>query len=490
MFRDRIGATYAPLGRQLSKERPRSWAYPDRPPNPHRHRVAHRHRQQSDDGQVMFQKWRNKEENWTKYRKDRQSRFARRTLLQSLCDEEFNKPHVKAVGHASHESGDLGLLSDNSGWAEEPVSSRHAPSDPGIQPDALPDCLPERYTTITDAKDVAQFVAAASYMVSLGGKPAPDLRYGVLFIPCGEEHMFLAQKDYSLSLEQRKGISAAKKEANLDPANNMLVAKSDMTNSMDSEVFEMYDKKLMKRRWHREKEEQSAKAKGLVKNAEGQWVTKKEAMTCCDHLEEEWMETNRRLHVFYQKELQRLADELAGKAEPKSDEESQGTAEEAGESGSPVPPETPTPPEPKISMHSASAMDESGAQHEGSTEQRDAPWPDEPAIHEQELLPVQPLSPDARLALESMLGAASVPKVAQSHRKPFIRRLLRRPSARPREASTPTVATPTRTISQMALRQVSAVAKKLADGSLSENPGIDEGLWSNLQAGLSRAPTP
>ncbi|OAA35458.1 hypothetical protein BBO_08682 [Beauveria brongniartii RCEF 3172] len=105
------------------------------------------------------------------------------------------------MGHASYRTIDMRAFSDVSsrGTASQSLLEAEQP-----EKDAVPAWLPERHQRVDSAKLLAQYMATSDYIVSLAGPPLPDMRYGVIIVPCGEEELLLKQPEQEVSYEDVK----------------------------------------------------------------------------------------------------------------------------------------------------------------------------------------------------------------------------------------------------------------------------------------------
>lgn len=71
---------------------------------------------------------------------------------------------------------------------DDPLQAASVQDDAGGSP-AHPSELFPPHRTVNGAAELASFVAASSYIVSLGGPPLPDLRYGIVIVPVGDESL-------------------------------------------------------------------------------------------------------------------------------------------------------------------------------------------------------------------------------------------------------------------------------------------------------------
>jgi hypothetical protein len=56
---------------------------------------------------------------------------------------------------------------------------------------AVPAFFPP-HNTVGSPIDLGAYLASSSYIVSLGGPPLPDLKYGIIIVPVGEEALLFA----------------------------------------------------------------------------------------------------------------------------------------------------------------------------------------------------------------------------------------------------------------------------------------------------------
>lgn len=223
------------------------------------------------------------------------------------CENMRKRRNVRAVGRAAYKTANLNAFSDGSSFAKGESSPEDVPP-PGAsnQPYILPDWLPETHTSITDPREVAKFMASASYIISVGGTAVPDLNYGVVFIPFGEERLFFSQADHGLSAEHKRAITARKKEEFYHGEKEWIVNSSLMTDSMDSDVFRFYDERFAKQQWEKDREAQIATANGLVMNEKGNWVPDP-GPSCCDKLNARLQSLMRHQQERHEEELRKLA---------------------------------------------------------------------------------------------------------------------------------------------------------------------------------------
>jgi hypothetical protein len=91
----------------------------------------------------------------------------------------------------------------------------HIPGD-GVKAvsSAVPPSFPP-HLTVNGVVELGGYLASASYIVSLGGPPLPDLKYGIIVVPTGEEDLlFSGYGDHAgMSAEFKEQIYVRSKEA-------------------------------------------------------------------------------------------------------------------------------------------------------------------------------------------------------------------------------------------------------------------------------------
>ncbi|KAM3500695.1 hypothetical protein MY11210_009477 [Beauveria gryllotalpidicola] len=141
---------------------------------------------------------------------------------------------------------DMGAFSDA---GSRGMASQSLPEEKQPEKDAVPTWLPGRHQRIDSAKVLAQYVATSDYIVSLAGPPLPDMRYGVIIVPCGEEELLLKQSDQEVSYEDVKTAFSFTHEYNgllhEESPDSLLGVQS----SMASTEFRYYDRQRLLEEW-------------------------------------------------------------------------------------------------------------------------------------------------------------------------------------------------------------------------------------------------
>ncbi|KAM3536987.1 hypothetical protein ARSEF1564_010089 [Beauveria bassiana] len=163
-----------------------------------------------------------------------------------MQDKARRRDRCVAMGHAPHRTVDLGAFSD---VGSQGTASQSLPEERQPEKYAVPAWLPERHQRVDNAKLLAQYMATSDYIVSLAGPPLPDIRYGVIIVPCGEEELLLKQPDQEVSYEDVKTAYSFTREDNgllyEEIPNSILGCQS----SMSSTEFRYYDRQRLLEEW-------------------------------------------------------------------------------------------------------------------------------------------------------------------------------------------------------------------------------------------------
>ncbi|KAM0738138.1 hypothetical protein ACQRIT_007330 [Beauveria bassiana] len=163
-----------------------------------------------------------------------------------MQDKARRRDRCVAMGHAPHRTVDLGAFSD---VGSRGTASQSLPEEKKPENDAVPAWLPERHQRVDNAKLLAQYMATSDYIVSLAGPPLPDMRYGVIIVPCGEEELLLKQPDQEVSYEDVKTAYSFTRDDNgllyEESPNSILGCQS----SMSSTEFRYYDRQRLLEEW-------------------------------------------------------------------------------------------------------------------------------------------------------------------------------------------------------------------------------------------------
>ncbi|ROV94533.1 hypothetical protein VMCG_08195 [Cytospora schulzeri] len=107
-------------------------------------------------------------------------------------DEELGKSGDAAEGPTRQQP---------EGYKRPPRSSTKLPSGkpplPQIQPTDVASLFPPefpRFQSVQNVNDIGAYLANASYIVSVGGPPVSDLKYGVILVPLGEERLLFGKQ--------------------------------------------------------------------------------------------------------------------------------------------------------------------------------------------------------------------------------------------------------------------------------------------------------
>lgn len=432
-----------------------------------------------------------------------------------------------------------------------------APENDTSKPE-VPQCLPDRHYLVDDARELAQYMAAASYIVSLAGPPAPDIQYGVILLQCGTEELFFSQRDEGLSTRERQRLCTQGRRAALDFQDPTVKSRGTFS-LLGTDTFNFYDRRRNRREWIGNWVWLPRRAEKIATST----TTEADGdpdVGLADDLS--YRMVRPRMYdpnffgdspsVFEKKQREPL-NQSATPSEPRQALQS---GERVGLGAAPVQvehngaasyrcsqpellPKEFIPTQGSEKSGNATERDKSPATETGlrvwasDTEGRLQPHAgDRAAVRElpaseaesikeakspMRLLDLAPytiitphksydtatadlstpgqlgskvegpsspttLLPESRIAIERLLSTEDAAKVTPNRStKQFIRALVRKkPAMRPGMPATSTGG-----LSRTALRQVSDVAKKMADGDLHENPGIDEELWRALQDKLN-----
>lgn len=222
-------------------KRSRSWP-PQRPKHGHDsdEQVSSTYSHISEDFGEKAQKWQ-------EYRRNRYFAVLHNHEFRELVKTGIKNAERMAARHASYETINLNAFSDTG--REEQGNSELEKHGQNIE--EIPDCLPEPYRCVDSAKELGQYMAASSYVVALTGAPVPDMRYGIIIVPCGDEKLFFSQQHSIMSVEDIEDVYAKSESAMYAECGPELVSPSQVGSSMDSGVFQFYDTKVRREEWVR-----------------------------------------------------------------------------------------------------------------------------------------------------------------------------------------------------------------------------------------------
>ncbi|PMB64023.1 hypothetical protein BM221_010188 [Beauveria bassiana] len=197
-------------------------------------------------GYQRSEKLHHKKTAWKRYRSRVRPQLWHSRLYMRMQDKARRRDRCVAMGHAPHRTVDLGAFSD---VGSQGTASQSLPEERQPEKYAVPAWLPERHQRVDNAKLLAQYMATSDYIVSLAGPPLPDIRYGVIIVPCGEEELLLKQPDQEVSYEDVKTAYSFTREDNgllyEEIPNSILGCQS----SMSSTEFRYYDRQRLLEEW-------------------------------------------------------------------------------------------------------------------------------------------------------------------------------------------------------------------------------------------------
>jgi hypothetical protein len=381
-------------------------------------------------------------------------------------------------------------------------------------------------------------MASSSYVVSLGGPPLPDLKYGIIVVPVGEEDLlFAGYGDHAgMSAELKEEIYSKSKATQKEQrAELRQKAAHEWVNGVASEPeIDDDDREFYRKRWRRRRglpsEEGSERAAAAtddrdpVGQGEDDNETRpiREDVSTASHGQEGSQHSAHDRHSMsvsgHDNETPSVLEDLPMSANRKQDSE-----HSAHGQSSPTIPANGAAGEIKSAYH----LDEHGSEREevharerASTRSKgsrttnqvgdDSVPPAEPNAHvkrdqprddghdggkisdQQDRPPTSTpstlrntesegahMSPEACAALEVLLGR-------EEKKRKGLRRVLNSllPGIRP--GKSPDLAVKRQDV----LRQVSKALASLADGELRENPGIDRRLWEAAMKDIALKTTP
>ncbi|KAM3453087.1 hypothetical protein MY3296_004014 [Beauveria thailandica] len=197
-------------------------------------------------GYQHSEKLHHKKTAWKRYRARVRPQLWHSRLYMRMQDKARRRDRCAAMGYASYRTVDMRAFSDVSSRG---TASQSLPEEKQPEKDAVPAWFPERHQRVDSAKILAQYMATSDYIVSLAGPPLPDMRYGVIIVPCGEEELLLKQPDREVSYEDVKTAYSFTHEDNgllyEEIPKSILACQS----SMSSTEFCYYDRQRLLEEW-------------------------------------------------------------------------------------------------------------------------------------------------------------------------------------------------------------------------------------------------
>lgn len=201
------------------------------------------------------------EQRWTSYRHAQRVHMRQIEVFDKLKDDLLERPIVRELGKAEYETIDLNAVSDAA------PSDGPAKSCDGQNAASVPNCLPDRHRLVTDAKELTKYMASSAYIVSLGGPPVRELQYGVIIVPYGDEQLFFSQKDDELDQEfgREFGQASVQNSRGSIPEwgyQQTYQSSQPTVSSMDSAMFQFYDRRLQKETWEQDQRDERYRLPG------------------------------------------------------------------------------------------------------------------------------------------------------------------------------------------------------------------------------------
>ncbi|KAL2262225.1 hypothetical protein VTK26DRAFT_2106 [Humicola hyalothermophila] len=171
-------------------------------------------------------------------------------LRDEALEATRHRPETRSLYHSL----------DMNAFAGEPSSTFDLDDDEAGEqpvPTAVPPNLPP-HRAVNGAVELAGYLASSDYIISLGGPPLPDLRYGVIIVPIGEESLlFSGYGDHaalSVELEEqirtkkRAGAQGEAPELSQKPLDGWANDARSDASGLDSEEKEFYRRKWLARK--------------------------------------------------------------------------------------------------------------------------------------------------------------------------------------------------------------------------------------------------
>ncbi|EGX95959.1 hypothetical protein CCM_00613 [Cordyceps militaris CM01] len=221
------GSDYAPLGK--IPDSTTRWSWP-RPIN---------RRQKSSD--CESEPASNRHQAWGKHREWVRGRLNHDGQLHQAVQRAQEKDRRLGLGHPAYGTMDVDAVSGAPSWAiMSNAPSKEYGSKETVVP-VVPSCLPEQHQHVHDAKILAQYMAASAYTISLAGPPLPDMQYGIIIVPYGEEEMFFKQPEEP---SFKKPSAAHVRQPSLHPCSDT---------SMGSTAFRFFNRQRLREMWEEDR---------------------------------------------------------------------------------------------------------------------------------------------------------------------------------------------------------------------------------------------
>ncbi|OAA41829.1 hypothetical protein ISF_09757 [Cordyceps fumosorosea ARSEF 2679] len=456
------GSDYIPPGKGPASAT--RWSWPRRP----------RHEASSD---CKSDPAGNKTKAWKKYREWARNRINHDGQLHEAVHRAQDQDRREGLRHPEFGTIDCDAVSSVQSWAT--VSNAPLEEEPPREA-AVPACLPGHRQHVRDAKSLARYLAASAYTISLAGPPLADMQYGVVIVPCGQEELFFREPEEPA---YEKPLAASV----VDRKSERPALCADSETSMGSTAFRFFDKQRLLEMWQEDRwnaevreERKKIKVEELLVPPEP-WDP--EYVSCLAPEPQPWTSEEPQTHLQWDSDSPKTVCATASAHAASWVEETPCIITDLELDGLTQQITTST-----EESHRVDEVVEAASICDATQQSPRAPSScnGQPArVNGPALDPVptaqQPLSVEGRLAIEKLLRSAvegpTLPRKQSKRRS--IRAVLRR-----KRAVQPNSAVPSGAVSQLVLREVAAVTKMIADGSMMENPGIDDGLWTAVQQGL------
>ncbi|KAK5996365.1 hypothetical protein PT974_01699 [Cladobotryum mycophilum] len=134
------------------------------------------------------------------------------------------RPEMRSLFHTQ----DMNAFTDEAdkGNGKDPsyYNSNRQWSNKAATDSAVPSEFPP-YVNVNGAVELATYLASASYIISLGGSPLPDLKYGIVIVPAGEESLLFSPDNRETMSKSFKAEVYAKSKTERKKQIDELMAK-------------------------------------------------------------------------------------------------------------------------------------------------------------------------------------------------------------------------------------------------------------------------
>lgn len=114
----------------------------------------------------------------------------------------------------------------------------------------IPDMIFPPHRSVDGVVELSRFLACSGYIISLGGPPVPELKYGIIIVPCGEEELlFTGYGDHAaLPVEMQDEIRAKSKAMNAEEFRKQ-IANDEESGFPGTPDLDDDDREFYRRRW-------------------------------------------------------------------------------------------------------------------------------------------------------------------------------------------------------------------------------------------------